>query len=141
MGSRCPPGSSASTSKGTAPAPATQSAFLATVSADDDVILFSHGWRTQFFGAVDLYQRFLLALEAVRRAQRRRDRSFVFVGVTWPSDWHFFREGPRMAADGPGEEDTQIADAIEEMATSLAPPPGRKALRARFAGVCERDGG
>jgi hypothetical protein len=101
---------------------ATQSAFLATVRAGDDVILFSHGWRTRFFEAVDLYQKFLLALEAVRRANRKPKRSFAFVGVTWPSDWNLFRDGPRMAADGPGTEDIEIAETLEEVAASLAPP-------------------
>jgi hypothetical protein len=105
---------------------ATQSAFLATVGAGDDVILFSHGWRTRFFDAVDLYRQFLSAFEAVRRAHCRRNRSFVFVGVAWPSDWHFFRDGPRMAADGPGSEDMQIADALEEMAASLGSPQAAK---------------
>ncbi|MDB5451957.1 MAG: hypothetical protein JWO33_535, partial [Caulobacteraceae bacterium] len=102
--------------------PATQAALLAKLQADPDrdVIYFSHGWKTDFGGAIEQYGDFLRAFEPVLQAHPNPAVKPLFVGVTWPSRWLATSPGPQMAAGG-APPDPAVDDIREELGRALAP--------------------
>jgi hypothetical protein len=82
-----------------------------------DVIYFSHGWKTDFDGAEGLYRAYLKSLMSLTGADELPDRRFVFVGVTWPSQWIPGTQGPVMAV---GAEDTEMLDTLVDMTSGLS---------------------
>ncbi|MBV6520160.1 MAG: hypothetical protein MNPFHGCM_00265 [Gemmatimonadaceae bacterium] len=82
--------------------PLTRGDLLERLRAEEhsDVILFSHGWNNDFDAASRLYGRFLAAFEGLLPSHPA-NRTFtpVFVGITWPSTWLVFDNGPKIAGE------------------------------------------
>jgi hypothetical protein len=113
--------------RGACVSPATQGALLARLVADPDrdVIYYSHGWKTDFGGALDQYGAFLKAFEAVRGQHPATNLRPLFVGITWPSRWLATNPGPQMAAGDPtaaAAAGADVGDILQDMARTL--PPG-----------------
>lgn len=105
----------------------TQGALLERLEndPDHDVIYYSHGWKTDFGGAVDQYGKFLKAFEDVQRQHPATNRRPLFVGITWPSRWLATNPGPQMASGDPTAAAAAVADVddiLQDMASTL--PPG-----------------
>lgn len=100
--------------------PATRAAFLASLPPDrsKEVIFFSHGWKTDFEGAEELYAAFLQQLEKLSGADSVAGRDIVFVGVTWPSQWFPGTSGPDLAATGAQDP---LSETLEDLAQALSP--------------------
>jgi len=82
-----------------------------------DVFLFSHGWNNDFDAALSLYAGFLAKFEEqVGLHVPPRPFKPVFVGITWPSEWLTFGDGPRIA----GAEDPMMAARRTQIAERLA---------------------
>lgn len=108
----------------------TRSDLLGQLSSSNatDVVVFSHGWNNDFDAATGLYGRFLRAFEALPAAQRpSRDFRPLFVGITWPSEWLVFGDGPKIAA-APGTITPTERRAIDAMVASVAAGGGNSAL-------------
>jgi hypothetical protein len=103
---------------GVCSSPKTRDAALDNLAGKKDrpVIFFSHGWNNDFADAVDLYRKFLLELEKVRKAQQIAGPAPIFIGVTWPSIWLPSDGGPQMAAAG---GDAKAASAVEAIVREL----------------------
>lgn len=99
---------------GVCTSPGTRDALLAALEAAPDrpVIVFSHGWNNDFAAATSLYTRFLQNFESVARdAPLSFAAKPIFIGLTWPSIWLAFDQGPQLAAaaDRSAQEDAVVA--------------------------------
>ncbi|MGE5218160.1 MAG: hypothetical protein ACM3SP_14255 [Chloroflexota bacterium] len=88
--------------------PKTMDAVLDLLSGSakpSHVIFMSHGWNSDFADATSQYGTFLQAFEKVVTSHPPATTyKPLFIGVTWPSVWFPFDEGPRLA--GPEAERT-----------------------------------
>jgi hypothetical protein len=116
-------------------APVTAGRLHAAVADDaiSDVLVLSHGWNTDWTGAVDFYRRFVAALDQVVRANGspRAAMRLLIVGVSWPSIALPEVGAPMMA--GAADESDAGGSAIAE----LVDPPDRAEFAAliRSAGL------
>jgi hypothetical protein len=106
--------------KGACVSPATRTAALAFVAANPDrrVIFFSHGWKTDFDGALEQYGAFLRSFQSVLAAHPLPPPEPIFVGVTWPSRWLATAPGPVMAATS---TENDAAEVRQEIARNFPP--------------------
>lgn len=82
-----------------------------------DILLFSHGWNTDFSGAVALYRDFLAAFRQVCASHPLPAFNPIFVGITWPSAWFAEDPGPKLeslAADVEGKVLAEAAAPLPE---------------------------
>jgi hypothetical protein len=120
--------------RGVCVSPETRFALLAKLDADreQDVIFMSHGWKTDFGGALEQYGAFLKAFEQVLGAHPKPGFKPLFVGVTWPSRWLATNPGPVMAAADPTAADAAQAE-VDEIVSGIGaslPPEDAERLYA-----------
>jgi len=122
--------------RGQCTSPATAQALLDHLKSTpySDILLFSHGWNTDFSGAVALYRDYLAAFETVRAAHPLPGFTPIFVGVTWPSAWFAADAGPKLesvAADVEGK-------ILAEVAAPLGDPDRQRLYQLADAGMLSR---
>lgn len=90
---------------GTCTSPRHRDAMLDSIrdGGYEDVILYSHGWNTDWEHALKLYTGFLSGVGAMATARGLSAR-VLFVGITWPSAALVWKSeaGPDLASGGPG---------------------------------------
>lgn len=123
--------------RGQCTSPATAQALLDHLKAQSysDILLFSHGWNTDFSGATALYRDYLAAFEKVRAAHPLVGFNPIFVGITWPSAWFPADPGPELesvAADAGGK-------ILAEMAAPLGDDDRQRLYALADAGSLNRD--
>jgi hypothetical protein len=88
-----------------------------------DILVFSHGWNTDFSGAVALYRDFLAAFRQVCADHPLKGFNPIFVGITWPSAWFAEDVGPRLESVAADVEGKVLAEAAAPL-----PDPDRERL-------------
>ncbi len=100
-----------------------------------DILLFSHGWNTDFSGAVALYRDFLAAFKTVCTNHPVAGFNPIFVGITWPSAWFAADAGPKLESVAADVEDIVLAAA----AAPLADPERQRLYELTNSSALSRD--
>ncbi|HEV2514137.1 MAG TPA: hypothetical protein VGV07_02715 [Devosia sp.] len=126
--------------RGQCTSPATARALLDHLRAApySDILLFSHGWNTDFSGAVALYRDFLAAFETVRAAHPVAGFNPIFVGITWPSAWFAEDPGPKLESVAVAAADVE-GKVLAEVAAPLGDPDRQRLYELANAGVLSRE--
>jgi hypothetical protein len=97
--------------RGQCASPVTAQALLDHLRSEtySDILFFSHGWNTDFSGAVALYRDFLAAFRRVCLTHPLAGFTPLFVGITWPSVWFAEDAGPTLASVAADVEDKVLA--------------------------------
>lgn len=100
--------------------PATAQALVDHLAAQpySDILFFSHGWNTDFTGAVSLYRDFLAALQQVCANHPLNGFNPIFVGITWPSAWFADDAGPNLASVATDVDDKVLAQVAAPLETA-----------------------
>lgn len=117
---------------GACTSPATRAILLEALrgTPPSDVIVFSHGWNSDFDDALNMYSEFLRNFEALNAAHTPGRRfNPLFIGLLWPSVWMSFDSGPQFA----GTTDGHAGSLIAELADRIAAAGGTAGLERVYA--------
>src|SRR5690606_24787753 len=97
--------------RGQCTSPVTARALLDHLASEpySDILFFSHGWNTDFSGAIALYRDFLAGFEQLCVDHPLPGFKPILVGVTWPSAWFAEDAGPKLASVATEVEDKLLA--------------------------------
>lgn len=102
-------------------APKTAERLVADAAGADTVIVISHGWNTDFNGALGFYRGTVSQLDATMHAHGVVPGTTIVVGISWPSELLSEAKAPAMAGAPNAGGDEADLGGLTALADEIAP--------------------